>query len=155
MTPNETRSMRALAALRMVWASAAWMVEIVNVNFESKCSIYVQHNLLTLFNCSPRLLLLLFRTFWNCSVLLLFTYRIVDRIGLAVTGSIGDRSEYCRRQSHKLDITHTHQVTNSVGQRQGSRVWTRRPSSSCQRKQCRRLRTACYSETFSSHAPRC
>ena len=121
-------------------------LEIVNVNFESKCSIYVQHNLLTLFNCSPRLLLLLFRTFWNCSVLLLFTYRIVDRIGLAVTGSIGDRSEYCRRQSHKLDITHTprhtHQVTNSVGQRQGSRVWTRRPSSSCQRKQCRRLRTA-------------
>ena len=51
-------------------------LEIVNVNFESKCSIYVQHNLLTLFNCSPRLLLLLFRTFWNCSVLLLFTYRI-------------------------------------------------------------------------------
>ena len=49
-------------------------LEIVNVNFESKCSIYVQHNLLTLFNCSPRLLLLLFRTFWNCSVLLLFTY---------------------------------------------------------------------------------
>ena len=79
-------------------------VEIVNVNFESKCSIYVQHNLLTLFNCSPRLLLLLFRTFWNCSVLLLFTYRIVDRIGLAVTGSIGDRSEYCRRQ---LDGNHT------------------------------------------------
>ena len=79
-------------------------LEIVNVNFESKCSIYVQHNLLTLFNCSPRLLLLLFRTFWNCSVLLLFTYRIVDRIGLAVTGSIGDRSEYCRRQ---LDGNHT------------------------------------------------
>ena len=25
MTPYETRSMRALAALRMVWASAAWM----------------------------------------------------------------------------------------------------------------------------------
>ena len=25
MTPNETRSMRALAALRMVWASAVWM----------------------------------------------------------------------------------------------------------------------------------
>jgi len=25
MTPNETRSMRALAALRAVWASAAWM----------------------------------------------------------------------------------------------------------------------------------
>jgi hypothetical protein len=27
MTPYETRSMRALAALRMVWASAAWSVE--------------------------------------------------------------------------------------------------------------------------------
>jgi hypothetical protein len=25
MTPNEARSMRALAALRMVWASAVWM----------------------------------------------------------------------------------------------------------------------------------
>jgi len=25
MTPYETRSMRALAALRMVWASAVWM----------------------------------------------------------------------------------------------------------------------------------
>jgi hypothetical protein len=25
MTPYETRSMRALAAVRMVWASAAWM----------------------------------------------------------------------------------------------------------------------------------
>jgi hypothetical protein len=25
MTPYETRSMRALAALRMVWALAAWM----------------------------------------------------------------------------------------------------------------------------------
>ena len=134
-------------------------LEIVNVNFESKCSIYVQHNLLTLFNCSPRLLLLLFRTFWNCSVLLLFTYRIVDRIGLAVTGSIGDRSEYCRRQSHKLDISHyTHAPSYKFSwafMRQGSRVWTRRPSSSCQRKQCRRLRTACYSETFSSHAPHC
>ena len=60
-----------------------YTVEIVNVNFESKCSIYVQHNLLTLFNCSPRLLLLLFRTFWNCSVLLLFTYmyRIAEKLG--------------------------------------------------------------------------
>ena len=34
----------------------------------------------------------------------IWTYRIVDRIGLAVTGSIGDRSEYCRRQ---LDGNHT------------------------------------------------
>ena len=60
-----------------------YLKEIVNVNFESKCSIYVQHNLLTLFNCSPRLLLLLFRTFWNCSVLLLFTYmyRIAEKLG--------------------------------------------------------------------------
>ena len=48
-------------------AKRPFKIEYVNVNFESKCSIYVQHNLLTLFNCSPRLLLLLFRTFWNCS----------------------------------------------------------------------------------------
>jgi hypothetical protein len=31
MTPYETRSMRALAALRMVWASAAWMAVYVLV----------------------------------------------------------------------------------------------------------------------------
>ena len=71
------------AAPLAVLAAPSRALEIVNVNFESKCSIYVQHNLLTLFNCSPRLLLLLFRTFWNCSVLLLFTYmyRRAEKLG--------------------------------------------------------------------------
>ena len=51
-------------------------LEYFNVNFESKCSLVVHTNFLTLFNCSLRLLLFLFRISFVTVVIvhLLFIY---------------------------------------------------------------------------------